>query len=314
MTSRHTITADTRPHFARFLNLCAPLPALRTAVICPEEETALAGALLAAGENLIEPILVGHHDRIQKTADDAKLDIGHLEIVHADGEEASAHAGVDLVVEGRAEALMKGYIHSDTYLAAVIRKNNGLRTQQRTSHCFVMDVPNWPKPVIITDAALNVAPEVKHKLSIAQNAIDLGRALEMEQPKVAVLSAVESPSEAIPSSIEARAVADAARDGAISGGLVDGPFALDNAVSVEAAKLKGITSPVAGHADILLVPTVEAGNILFKALTFMCGSETSGLVVGAKVPVILTSRADSEEARIASCALAVLYHRFLTAQ
>ncbi|MEM9676662.1 MAG: bifunctional enoyl-CoA hydratase/phosphate acetyltransferase [Pseudomonadota bacterium] len=310
-TNGHSITAQSRPHFAHLLDLCAPLPPLRTAVICPEEETALAGALLAANENLIEPILVGDRIKIQETAAAASVDISAYEIVDAEGKDGAAHAGVDLVIAGCADGLMKGFIHSDTYLSAVIRKKDGLRTAQRTSHCFVMDVPNWPKPVIITDAALNVAPEVKHKISIAQNAVDLARALEIEEPKVAVLSAVESPNPAIASSVEARAVAEAAQDGAVVGGLVDGPFALDNAVSIEAADLKGITSPVAGKADVLLVPSIEAGNILFKALTFMCGSETAGLVVGAKVPVILTSRADSEEARIASCALAVLYDRFL---
>jgi len=311
MANSHSITPETRPHFSHLLDLCASLPPLKTAVICPEEETALAGALLAAQENLITPVLVGNRGKIERAAKDAGVSIDAFEIVEAEGEEASAHAGVDLVVAGRADALMKGFIHSDTYLSAVIRKKDGLRTENRTSHCFVMDVPNWPKPVIITDAALNVAPEVKHKLSIAQNAVDLARALEISEPKVAVLSAVESPNPAIPSSLDARAVADAAKGGAVKGGLVDGPFALDNAVSVEAAELKGITSPVAGKADVLLVPSIEAGNILFKALTFMCGSETAGLVVGAKVPVILTSRADSEEARIASCALAVLYDRFL---
>lgn len=308
------ITATARPHFHRFLEMCKPLDALRTAVICPEEPTALEGALEAEEENLITPILVGHRGRIMAAAKEAGCDISHLEIVEADDEEKAAHRGVDLVVAGKADALMKGYIHSDTYLAAVIRKENGLRTDSRTSHCFVMDVPDWSRPVIITDAALNIAPEVKHKIAITQNAIHLARALGIETPRAAVLSATEVPNPAIPSSMEAREVADAARDGAITGGMVDGPFALDNAVSKEAAELKGITSPVAGDADILVVPTVEAGNIFFKALTFMAGAETAGLVVGAAAPVILTSRADSAEARIASAALAVLYNRYLKAQ
>ena len=262
----------------------------------------------ARAEGLIEPVLVGDRSRIEKTARKSGFDISDLEIIQADTEEKAAHLGVDIVAGGRARALMKGYIHSDTYLAAVIRKENGLRTKSRTSHCFVMDVPNWPRPVIITDAALNIAPDVKSKAAITQNAIHLARAIGIETPKAALLSAVESPNPAIPSSVEAREVAELT----FEGGVVDGPFALDNAVSKEAAKLKGIESPVAGDADILVVPTIEAGNIFFKALTFMCGSETAGLVVGAKAPVILTSRADSAEARIASCALAVLYGTFLS--
>ncbi len=307
MTATHDITPQTRPHFAKFLEMCDPLPPLRTAVVCPEEVTALEGALDAAAENLIVPVLVCHRGRIETAAGEGGFDISGLEIVEADGEEAAAHRGVDLVANGEAQALMKGYIHSDTYLAAVIRKENGLRTQNRTSHCFVMDIPDWPKPVIITDAALNVAPDVKNRISITRNAITLSRALGVEQPKAAILSATETPNPGVPSSVEAQEIAAADYDGA----LVAGPFALDNAVSREAAELKGIDSPVAGDADILVVPTVEAGNIFFKALTFMGGAETAGLVVGAKAPVILTSRADSAEARIASCALAVLYAGWL---
>lgn len=309
-----TITPDTRPHFARLLKLCEPLPLLNTAVICPEEETALEGALKARDENLITPILVGHRGRINATADAAQLDISGLEIIDADTEEDAAHRGVDLVNEGRAQALMKGFIHSGTYLSAVIRKQNGLRTQSRTSHCFVMDIPNWDRPVIITDASLNVLPDVKNKIAITQNALHLAHALHIDTPKAAILSAVESPSKAIPSSVEARAVADAAARGEITGGQVAGPFALDNAISPAAARLKGITSPVAGDADILVVPSVEAGNILFKALTFMASAEPAGLVVGAKVPVILTSRADSIVARVASAAAALLYARYLEEQ
>ena len=305
------ITAASRPHFFALLEKCEPLPPLKTAVICPEETTALEGALEARDENLIEPVLVGSEERIKQTAQQAGLDISGLRIVEADTEESAAHTGVDLVVAGEADALMKGYIHSDTYLSAVIRKENGLRTQSRTSHCFVMDVPNWDRPIIITDAALNVAPDVKNKIAITQNALHLARAIGIETPKAALLSAVESPNPGIPSSVEAREVADAAKRGEIVGGLVDGPFALDNAVSKEAAQLKGIQSDVAGDADIFVVPTIEAGNIFFKALTFMGGGETAGLVVGARAPVILTSRADSAEARIASASLAVLYDQFL---
>nr|WHW29431.1 putative bifunctional enoyl-CoA hydratase/phosphate acetyltransferase [uncultured bacterium] len=299
--------SKSRPHFSRLLDLCSNLEPLRTAVICPQEKTALAGALQARDAGLILPVLVGNRADIQSVAEDNDLDISGLDIVDADGEEASAHKGVDVVVAGDADALMKGHIHSDTYLAAVIRKENGLRTEHRTSHCFVMDIPDWPKPVIITDAALNVAPEVKHKVSIAQNAIHLARAIGIEKPKVGVISAVESPNPGIRSSMEAKEVADKA----FEGGIVDGPFALDNAISQYAADLKGIKSPVAGKADILVMPSIEAGNILFKALVYMAGAETAGLVVGAKAPVILTSRADSADARIASCALGVLYANYL---
>lgn len=310
-SSSHSITPQSRPHFSNLLDQCKPLEPLRTAVICPEEATALEGAMDAFSENLIVPILVGHRGRIEETAQKGGFDLSGLEIVEANSEEEAAHHGVDLVVEGKADALMKGYIHSDTYLSAVIRKENGLRTKSRTSHCFVMDIPGWPKPIIISDAALNVAPDIRNKIHITQNAIHLARALGVETPKAAIMSAVESPNPAIPSSTEAREVAQEAANGAITGGLVDGPFALDNAISKEAAELKGIKSPVAGDADILVMPTIEAGNLLFKGLTFMGGAETSGLVVGASAPVVLTSRADSAEARIASCALAVLYARYL---
>ncbi len=303
----HTITSETRPHFAKLLERCAGLAPLRTAVICPEEKTALEGALEARDEGLITPVLVGDLAKIQEVAALGGHDISGLETVHADSEELAAQRGVDLVANGTAQALMKGQIHSDTYLAAVIRKENGLRTDQRTSHCFVMDIPDWPKPVIITDAALNVAPETKHKISITQNALHLARAIGIDQPKAAIMSAVESPNPAIGSSVEAAEVAKQS----FEGGLVDGPFALDNAVSRRAAELKGITSPVAGDADILVMPTIEAGNILFKGLVYMARAETAGLVVGAAAPVILTSRADSSEARIASCALGVLYANYL---
>ena len=304
------LSADKRPHFARLLKLCEPLPPLKTAVICPGEKTALQGALAARDHNLILPILVGDKALIIETAKASNLNIDDLEIVHVEGEEAAAHKGVDLVSEGRAESLMKGYIHSGTLLAAVIRRENGLRTKDRTSHCFVMDIPNWPRPIIITDASLNVLPDVKNKIAITQNALNLAAALHIDTPKAAILSAVEKPKKGIPSSFEAAEVAAAAARGEITGGDVDGPFALDNAISVAAAKLKGIESTVAGDADILVVPSVEAGNILFKALTFMAGAEAAGLVVGASVPVILTSRADSIAARVASAAIALLYARY----
>ncbi len=299
----HSITQQSRPHFFRLLELCKPLEPLKTAVICPDEKVALEGALDARDEGLITPVLVGDRSAIDKAAHDNSFDIEGLEIIEADGEEAAAHAGVDCVFTGNTQALMKGNIHSDTYLSAVIRKDNGLRTKQRTSHCFLMDIPNWSKPLMITDAALNVAPDVRNKISITQNAITLSRALGIDQPNAAIMSAVESPNPAIPSSVEARMVAETE----FEGGIADGPFALDNAVSRRAAELKGITSPVAGDADILVVPTIEAGNMLFKGLVYLAGAETGGLVVGAKAPVILTSRADSAEARIASCAMAVLY-------
>jgi phosphotransacetylase len=303
-----------RPHFDALIERCRTLPPLPVAVVCPEDQNSMEGALSARDEGLIAPVFVGDPARITQTASEIGVSIGDIEIIEADGEAAAAGRAVELVHEGRAHGLMKGNIHSDTYLSAIVKSGTGLRTDRRTSHCFVMDIPGWPKPVIITDAALNIDLKLSVKTAIIRNAIDFAHALGLSEPRVALLSAVELANPAMPSSLDAAHLAELARNGEFSGALVDGPFALDNAVSEEAARIKGITSPVAGQADVLVVPSIEAGNILFKALTFMAGSESAGLVVGASVPVVLTSRADSAMARLASCALAVLYQDYLQKQ
>ncbi len=298
-----------RPFFDNLVQQCASVPVLLMAVVCPHRPVSLAGAMAAKRENLIEPIFVGEPELIAATARQAGEDIADVEIITAHSDIEAANLAVKLVHENKAQSLMKGHIHSDTLLAAVVKSDGGLRTKRWLSHCFLMDIPDWPKPVIITDAALNIAPDVKRKCAIAQNAIDLMRTLGVENPKLALLSAVENVVPAIASSVDAAAVAALARKGEFSGGMVDGPFALDIAVNREAAALKGIVSPVAGNADILLVPNIDAGNILFKALTFISGSEAAGLVVGASVPIVLTSRANSEKARVASCAMALLFNQ-----
>ena len=304
----------TRPHFKKLLGACHGIAPLPTAVVCPEESQALRGALEARDANLLFPILVGDKDRITKTAKSESLDIDGLQIVTAKGEEDAAHKGVDLVSSGEASVLMKGHIHSDIYLSAVLRRNDGLRTTTRTSHCFVLDIPNWDRPIIITDAALNIAPDIQQKLSITQNAIYLCHALGISSPTASILSAVESPTPSLPSSMDAAEIVKLSKSGKIQGGDIDGPFALDNAASKSAAKLKGIESSVAGNTDIYVVPTIESGNIFFKALTFMGGALSAGLVVGASAPIILTSRADSTESRLSSAILSVLYSKFLSSK
>lgn len=300
-----------RPHFLKLYNSCASVPPLPTAVVCPESPEALQGAIDARDANLILPILVGDPKRITDTATQCNLDLSDLQLIPADDESSAAHKGVDLVHAGTAKVLMKGHIHSDTYLSAVIRRTDGLRLQSRTSHCFVVDIPNWDRPIIITDAALNIAPDVANKIAITQNAIGLAHSLSISSPNVALLSATEVPTPSMPSSMDAQAVVDAASRGEITGGTIDGPFALDNAASITAARIKGIESSVAGNTDIYVVPGIDAGNIFFKSLTFMGGGLSAGLVVGAKAPVILTSRADDSASRLCSCILAVLYSSYL---
>ncbi len=297
-----------RPFLDQLIERCQTVPILKMAVVCPHRGVALAGAMAAQRENLIVPIFVGDPDLIAKAAKEVRQDISDIEIIEAESDEEAAHLAVKLVHQGHVQALMKGHIHSDTLLAAVVKKDGGLRTERWLSHCFLMDIPNWKKPVVITDAALNIAPGIKQKRAIAANAIDLMQTLGVEHPKLAILSSVETASPAIVSSMEAAEIVKIVKESGVEDGLIDGPFALDIAVSAEAAALKGVTSPVAGDADILLVPNIDAGNILFKALTFLTGSEAAGLVVGASVPIVLTSRANSEWARVASCAMALLFN------
>jgi phosphate acetyltransferase/phosphate butyryltransferase len=288
------------------LRRCREIEPVVTAVAYPCEQTALAGAVEAAEEKLITPILVGPADTIREVARQAKLNIDPYELVDVPEAKAAAARAVELVRQARAEVLMKGSLHTDELLGAVVSSATGLRGSSRISHAFVMSVPAYHKPLIITDAAINIAPGLEEKRDIVQNAIDLALALGRAQPKVAILSAVETVTPKIPSTIDAAALCKMADRGQITGGLLDGPLAMDNAISPEAAKTKGISSPVAGDADILVAPDLEAGNILAKQLTFLANAEAAGIVLGARVPIILTSRADSVRVRMASCAVAVL--------
>jgi len=279
---------------------------IRCAVAHPCDESSLRGALEAAQQGLFVPILVGPEGRIRKVAAEFDLDLSNCSIVDAGHSEASAEAAVRLVREGKVDAIMKGSLHTDELMAAVVKRDTGLRTARRISHCFVMDVPALQQALIISDAAVNIFPTLKDKVHIIQNAIDMAHALGLALPKVAILSAMETVNPDVPSTIEAGALCKMADRGQITGGLLDGPLALDNAISLSAAKIKKINSPVAGQADILIVPDLEAGNMLAKSLTFMAGADAAGIVLGARVPIILTSRADSVTARLASCAVAAL--------
>ena len=281
----------------------APLP---TAVAHPCDETSLAGALEAYRAGLIVPLLVGPADKIRKLAKAGGVDIAGVEIIDAPHSQAAAEKAVALVREGKAELLMKGSLHSDELLAEVTKRDTGLRTGRRISHVFIMDVPTHSQTLFITDAAVNIAPDLLAKRDIVQNAIDLYRGLGLGTPKVAILSAVEIVTVALPSTIEAAALCKMADRGQITGGELDGPLAFDNAISPEAAKIKGIKSPVAGQAQILVVPDLEAGNMLAKNLSFLSQADAAGIVLGARVPVILTSRADNVRTRLASCAVASL--------
>jgi len=288
------------------LERCRAFEPIPTAVAHPCEESALAGALQAAAQGLITPILVGPKARIAEVAKRAGLDLGNTEIVDAPHSHAAASQAVTLVREGRAELLMKGSLHSDELLSAVVSREGGLRTGRRISHVFIMDVPNYHKVLVITDAAINIAPTLEDKADICQNAIDLGIVMGVERPKVAVLAAVETVTSKMQATIDAACLCKMSERGQISGGLFDGPLAFDNAISKAAAEIKGIVSEVAGDPDIMLAPDLEAGNILAKQLTFLGGADSAGLVLGAKVPIILTSRADSVRSRIASCGVAML--------
>ena len=301
--------------YERLVAACREIAPVPTAVVHPCDATSLSGAVDAAKQGFIAPVLVGPSDRIRAVAKEAGLDLSPYEIADAPHSHAAAAAAVEMVRQGRAQLLMKGSLHTDELLHAVANRDTGLRTERRISHVFIMDVPTYPKPLFITDAAVNIAPTLEEKRDIIQNAIDLARALGIERPKVAILSAVETINPKIPSTVEAGALCKMADRGQITGGLLDGPLALDNAISPEAVRIKGIASPVAGQADILVVPDLEAGNMLAKNLTFLANADAAGVVLGARVPVVLTSRADSVMTRMASCAVAALYaHRLRLAQ
>ncbi|XUW92302.1 phosphate acetyltransferase [Burkholderia sp. M6-3] len=284
---------------------CRTLAPIPTAVAHPCDRSSLEGAVEAAREGLIAPILVGPRARIESIAAQCNLSIGDYPIVDTPFSEASAAAAVQLVREGKAEALMKGSLHTDEFMAAAVRRDAGLRTGRRISHCFVMDVPAHADPLIVTDAAVNIAPTLEEKADILQNAIDLAHALRFPQVRVAILSAMETVNPKVPSTIEAAALCKMVDRRQITGALVDGPLALDNAIDPKAARIKQIDSAVAGRANVLIVPDLEAGNMLAKSLSFLAGADAAGIVLGARVPIILTSRADSLITRLASCAVAV---------
>ena len=292
--------------YQRLLDFCKALPATPTAVAHPCDESSLRGAVDAARLRLIVPILVGPRARIEAVAKQHNIDLGGLSIVDAAYSEDSAAKAVELVREGKAEALMKGSLHTDELMSAVVRRETGLRTSRRISHCFVMDVPSYSETLIITDAAVNIAPTMEDKVHIIQNAIDLAHALRFAEVRVAILSAMETVNPNVPSTIEAAALCKMADRGQITGAIVDGPLALDNAINLESVRIKKIDSPVAGRANVLVVPDLEAGNMLAKSLSFLAGADAAGIVLGARVPIILTSRADSVMTRLASCGVAVL--------
>jgi len=295
--------------YNRLIAAAKNVPPLATAVAHPCDETSLRGALEAAEAGLISPILVGPKNKIEGVAQTSSLDLAEAEIVDAPHSHAAAEKAVELVRTGKAELLMKGSLHTDELLAEVVKRETGIRTGRRISHVFVMDVPGHPHTLFITDAAVNIAPDLDAKRDIIQNAIDLFAGLGLGVPKVAILSAVETVTTSIPSTIEAAALCKMSDRGQITGGELDGPLAFDNAISPEAARIKGIKSPVAGQAQILVVPDLEAGNMLAKNLSFLSRADAAGIVLGARVPIILTSRADNIMTRMASCAVATLFRQ-----
>lgn len=297
-------------HFEALVERARRLPAVAVAVVCPDDPNSLGGALLAAREGIIVPILLGNAEKIRAAASGMGEDISGYELIDVPGpDQAVAALACRLVHEGRAKSVMKGHLHTDDLLRAMLDKAGGLRIGRRFTHVFIMDVPGRPEPLLVTDAAINIAPDLMTKVDIVQNAIDLTLALGME-PRAGVLSAVETVNPAIQSSIDAALLSKMADRGQIKGGLVDGPLAMDNAMDIGAARTKGLTGGVAGQANIIVVPGIDAGNMLAKQLTFVSHAEGAGLVLGARVPVILNSRSDSPMARLASCAIAALHHDY----
>lgn len=297
-----------RPHdkYQRLIAAAQRLPPITVAVVHPCDDVSLQGAVEAQKLGLIAPILVGPPARIQRVADQLRLDISALPLIASAHSHDSAAKAVALVREGKVQALMKGSLHTDEVMGAVVAHDTGIRTERRISHCFVMDVPGHSDPLIITDAAVNIAPTLEDKVDIVQNAIDLAGAIGLPEIRVAILSAMETVNPKVPSTIDAAALCKMADRGQITGATLDGPLALDNAIDLGAAAIKHIASPVAGRANVLVVPDLVAGNILAKSLSFMAGADSAGIVLGARVPIILTSRADSLPARLASCAVAAL--------
>ncbi|MDD8022702.1 MAG: bifunctional enoyl-CoA hydratase/phosphate acetyltransferase [Paracoccaceae bacterium] len=295
-------------HFEALLEQAEKLPSLNTAIVCPEADHALDGALIAAEHGIITPILIGHPDKIAQAAKDVGKSLEGYELIPALSAREAARIAVDLVHQGRAQAIMKGHLHTDDLLKPMLDKVTGLRIGRRFTHIFVMDVPGVSHPLLVTDAAINIAPDLETKMDIVQNAIDLAISIGIAVPKVGVLSAVETVNPAIPSSIDAALLSKMAERGQIKGGVVDGPLAMDNAVDIGAARTKGLRGEVAGHAEVLVVPGIDAGNMLAKQLAYISHAEGAGLVLGASVPVILNSRSDSSMARLASAAVAAIHH------
>ena len=303
-------TASAKPvaheKYERLIKAAQAQGMIKVAVVHPCDDVSLEGAVEAARLRLIEPILVGPKERVRGVAEHAGLDISAMEIINSKHSNDSAAKAVELVSTGRVEALMKGSLHTDELMGAVVSRHAGIRTARRISHCFIMDVPGHPDALIITDAAVNIAPTLDDKVDIIQNAIDLAHAMGVAEVRVAILSAMETVNAKVPSTVEAAALCKMAERGQITGALLDGPLALDNAISPQAAAIKQIVSPVAGRANVLVVPDLEAGNMLAKSLSFLAQADAAGIVLGARVPIILTSRADSLLTRLASCAVAVM--------
>lgn len=293
--------------FAALIQKTAPLDPVRTAVVHPCDALSLEGALEAMVQGMIVPVLIGPRAKIEAAAAEIDRSLDGIEIIETPHSHAAADTAVAMARAGKVDMLMKGKLHTDELLSPVVNKATGLRTERRMSHIFVLDVPHYPKPLLISDAAINIAPDLNAKRDIVQNAIDLASALGNPLPKVAVLSAVETVTPAMPSSIDAAALCKMAQRGQITGGLVDGPLAFDNAVSKSAAQTKGIVSDVAGDADVLIVPDLDAGNMVAKQLIYLAGADAAGLVLGARIPIVLTSRADGVLSRLASAAMAQLF-------
>jgi len=297
---------DKYERYTHLLSRVKGLEPIPTAVAHPCDKESLKGPVIAFQEGIIEPILVGPESKIRAVAEEFGIDLHGIRIVNAAHSHDSAGIAVSLVRTGDAEALMKGSLHTDELMGEVVARANGLRTNRRISHVFLMDVPTYPRPLLITDAAINIAPTLEEKVDIIQNAIDLAHVIGIPEPKVAILSAVETVNPKIQSTLDAAALCKMADRGQIKGGLLDGPLAFDNAVSIVAAKTKGIKSAVAGHAEILVVPDLESGNMVAKQLEYLANALTAGIVLGTKVPIVLTSRADTAETRTASCVIAAL--------
>jgi phosphate acetyltransferase len=294
--------------FHNFIERCKSLPAISTAVVWPLSDVAMKGTVEAAEAGLIEPTLIGDEAEMKALAAKIGVNISAYAVVQADTERRAAELGVAMCRNGASQAMMKGSLHTDELMKAAMKSETGLRTSRRISHVFIMDTPAYARTLMITDAAINIVPELEDKVHIVQNAIDLAHALGIPEPKVALLSAVETVNPKIKSTLDAAALCKMADRGQITGGILDGPLAFDTAVSAKAAKIKGLISPVAGQADILVVPDLESGNMLAKQLEYLGGAQLAGIVLGARVPTILTSRADSAETRLVSCAVAVLMH------